>query len=219
MSRLQAEQDARPRRTQHERRSTAEEALLDAAAELFAEQGIVETSLAQIGERAGYSRGLVNHHFGSKAELVGRLARRCQKRFPAHVLGRVDGLNGIDGILRIVDAYLRHFEAPTADGRALLVMWGATFPAGSSVDGIIDADQWARDAIAYWVKRGKRDGSISRHVDAAASSVALLGLIRGVAAQFLTEPHAIDMPAVRAQCARFVTDGLGAREPEESLPA
>ena len=46
-----------PRRTQEERRKQAEEALMNAAIELIAEQGVQQTSFAQIGERAGYSRG------------------------------------------------------------------------------------------------------------------------------------------------------------------
>ena len=48
------------RRTQAERRSEAKDGLLGAAAELFAEQGVAETSLAQIGERAGYSLSLIH---------------------------------------------------------------------------------------------------------------------------------------------------------------
>src|SRR5262245_25666186 len=66
------------RRTQAERRSQSEGALLDAAAELIAERGVEGTSLASIGERAGVSRGLPTHHFGSKDALVARLARRAQ---------------------------------------------------------------------------------------------------------------------------------------------
>lgn len=204
---MNVQRDARARRTQVDRRSEAEEALLDAAAALFAERGIVQTSLAEIGEKAGYSRGLANHHFGSKAELVERLARRSQDRFMG-ALERVEGSTGLDEIVRTVDAYLRHFEKPTPEGRSLLVMWGATFPNGSSLAGIADADGRARDAFARGIARGKRDGSISPQVDGRAFAVALLGLIRGVAAQFLTERDAVDTRAVRAQCRRFVTIGL-----------
>src|SRR5580693_854740 len=69
------------RRTQQERSSQAEKALMDAATELFARRGVDQTSLADVGEAAGYSRGLVNHHFGTKATLVERLARRAQTDF------------------------------------------------------------------------------------------------------------------------------------------
>jgi len=73
------------RRTQRERSSQAEQALLDAAATLFALRGVDQTSLADVGELAGYSRGMVNHHFGSKAKLVAELAKRTQAQFVAQL--------------------------------------------------------------------------------------------------------------------------------------
>lgn len=203
---------ARVRLTQHERRSKAENALLDAAAQLFAERGIVDSSLADIGGRAGYSRGLVNHHFGSKAELIERLAHRCQKRF-SEWIGPIGGRSGLDGILEIVDAYVRHFEAPTPEGRAMLVMWGAAFPRSSPVDGMVEADRRARAGILQCVSQGKRDGSISKRIDGPAFAVTLLGLLRGVAAQFLTDHDGINMPRARSQCLRFVTQALSPGTP------
>ena len=71
------------RRTQAERRGESEEALLDAAANLIAERGVERASLASIGERAGTSRGLPTHHFGSKDALVARLASRVQDHVAA----------------------------------------------------------------------------------------------------------------------------------------
>jgi AcrR family transcriptional regulator len=55
------------RRTQAERRAAARDRLLQAAAELIAECGLPAVTLAQVGERAGYSRGIANHHFGTKS--------------------------------------------------------------------------------------------------------------------------------------------------------
>ena len=43
-------------------------------------------------------------------------------------------------ILLSVDAYLELFEDPSPDQRALLVMWGSTFPSRASVDGMADAE-------------------------------------------------------------------------------
>src|SRR3954454_4246859 len=76
------------RRTQRERRDQAESALLTAAAELVVEQGVRSLTLARVGQRAGYSRGIVTHHFGGKQALVERLARATQAAF-------VPGLDGL----------------------------------------------------------------------------------------------------------------------------
>src|SRR5258706_15864354 len=67
------------RRSQAERRSEAELRLLHAALRIVAEQGLERFTLAEVGEAAGYSRGLPAHYFGSKEGLVGKLA--------AHIVG------------------------------------------------------------------------------------------------------------------------------------
>lgn len=195
-------------RTQLERRAEAEEALLEAAAELFAERGITQTSLAQIGERAGYSRGLANHHFGSKDALIEQLTERSRARFRHMLEDRLRDDDSADtgraAVLAIVDVYLTAFETPRSTARALLVMWGANFPRDISVRGIIESDNLSRRNLARWVRRGQEDGSITADVDADALGAALLGLVRGVSAQLLVAPDAFDPETVRKQCLRMV---------------
>ena len=55
--------------TQAERTAISDRAMLDAAIELVLEHGTEKTTLAMIGEKAGYSRGLATYRFGSKAGL------------------------------------------------------------------------------------------------------------------------------------------------------
>src|ERR1700758_2053534 len=63
---------ARPRgrRTQQERSAESARRLLDAAIELIAEKGFERTTVAEIGERAGYSRSMVRARYGSKEALL-----------------------------------------------------------------------------------------------------------------------------------------------------
>jgi AcrR family transcriptional regulator len=44
--------------------------ILDAAREMFAEQGVKRTTVRQIGARAGILSGSLYHHYGSKLDLV-----------------------------------------------------------------------------------------------------------------------------------------------------
>ena len=46
------------------------EGILDAAQSCFHEFGVASTSLAMIGERAGYTRGAVYWHFKNKTEVL-----------------------------------------------------------------------------------------------------------------------------------------------------
>ncbi|MEY2570016.1 MAG: hypothetical protein QOE63_366 [Acidimicrobiaceae bacterium] len=57
------------KRTQAERRATTRAALLDAARDLFAENGFAATGREEIVERAGVTRGAMYHHFASKEAL------------------------------------------------------------------------------------------------------------------------------------------------------
>jgi AcrR family transcriptional regulator len=202
--------------TQAERRARSEQALLDAAARLIAERGVEQASLARIGELAGTSRGLATHHFGSKDALVARLARRSQDRVAAATVDAMerahqdpDVVVGLDLLRATLATYLELFEHPTADERALIVMWGATFPAQASIDGMVEAEQRGYDGWADVIRRGQQDGSIRGDADPLATAVALFGFMRGVAALLLTDSSIGDLRhVVRATCDAWVVGAL-----------
>jgi AcrR family transcriptional regulator len=197
---------ARTRRTQAERRNESEHALLDAAVRLFAARGIDRTSLAEIGEEAGYSRGLVNHHFGSKAALVERLAERSQRHFAAS-LGA--GSSGGDAMTALADAYLTAVATATAELRAFFVMWGAALPSDGQLRRVFTAgDARFRGVVETLVRDGQEAGTIASEVDPAIFAVVFVGLLRGIAAQFLVAPGDVGIKAARAECARWIRSSL-----------
>jgi AcrR family transcriptional regulator len=57
------------RRTQAERRESTRTALVAAARELFAAKGYAGAGREEIVERAGVTRGALQHHFGTKEDL------------------------------------------------------------------------------------------------------------------------------------------------------
>ena len=203
------------RPTQAERRTKSEQALLDAAAQLIAEVGVEQASLARIGLAARASSGLASHHFGSKDALVARLARQSQDRVVAATReawersGSTSGPMSALDILRLtLRTYLELFEHPTAVERALIVMWGATFPAQASIDGMLEADQRSYDGWAEVIRNGQDDGSIRADLDPVATAVVLFGLMRGVAALLLTDSDINDMRNVRAMCDGWIVAAL-----------
>jgi AcrR family transcriptional regulator len=70
----------KPVRTQEERNALAREKMSRAALELFALQGFHATTLADVGARAGYSRALVHHYFGTKEALAELLLEELMAR-------------------------------------------------------------------------------------------------------------------------------------------
>lgn len=195
-------------RTQLDRRTEAEQRLLDAASRLFAARGIDRTSLADIGEEAGYSRGLVNHHFGSKAVLVERLAEQAQQSF-VQELDPITDAEAVDALAKVADTYLRVVEQANDHVRVFFVMWGAALPDDAAVGGVfVAADRRFRSGVEELVTAGLQRGTISREVDAAGFAAAFVGLVRGVAAQFLVDRDGVDLAAARVACERFVRQSL-----------
>jgi AcrR family transcriptional regulator len=66
--------------------------LLDAAEEVFARKGFDAAALEDIADAAGYTRGAIYSHFGSKAELFLAVVERQRQRF-------------LDGFADLVDSF------------------------------------------------------------------------------------------------------------------
>jgi AcrR family transcriptional regulator len=109
------------RRNQRQRRNQAEEALLDAAARLFARRGVDRTSLADISREVGYSPRLITHHFGSKATLADRLIRRNLHEF-LFVAEASDGGHELEALVAVVDAYFAWITRNEETARAYFVL-------------------------------------------------------------------------------------------------
>jgi AcrR family transcriptional regulator len=67
-------------RTQVERREATTAALLDAARELFAQDGYAATSLDAVVARAGVTKGALYHHYDGKRELFRAVLHREMER-------------------------------------------------------------------------------------------------------------------------------------------
>lgn len=65
--------DRRRRLTREQQKARTQEELRESAAQLFAEKGVNGTSVEQIAEQAGYSRGAFYSNFKDKNELVADL--------------------------------------------------------------------------------------------------------------------------------------------------
>ncbi len=205
------------RRTQQERRSEAERKLLDAAARLIAERGSSATTLAQVGEAAGYSRGLVHHHFGSKAALLDRLAKSVQAAFDEAVAPAVAGRHGLDVLLGRVDSWAASFEHLASPergflGRAFLVMWAEAAIGIPEMRAAMARSDWRfRHTVADAVLKGQADGSIRDDADADAVAAMVVGMLRGIGLQLLIDAPALDFRVLREQVPASLLEALRTR--------
>ena len=68
-----------PRRTGYKKSEISREQVLDAAIDVLAKRGIAATSVQDIADGAGLSKGAVHYHFESKDELLREVLDRCCK--------------------------------------------------------------------------------------------------------------------------------------------
>src|SRR5947209_9847837 len=137
------------RRTQAERRASPSAALLHATAGLIAELGPDRASLRNIGARAGTSRAMPSYHFGSKEALIGALVRQGNSRTLAATTSALeqanadlDDLPALDALCRIIENFLAVVtRSDTPEERAVVVLWGASFPSQSEAAEIRQSDR------------------------------------------------------------------------------
>lgn len=74
-----------PRRTQAERRTATQKALLSAGRQLFGERGYASTPREEIVARAGVTRGALHHHFGRKEDLFRAVFEQLESELVQHI--------------------------------------------------------------------------------------------------------------------------------------
>lgn len=183
-----------PRRSQQARRDQSHRALLHSAAELVVEHGVRALTLARVGEQAGYSRGIVTHHFGSKVALLEQLARTTQ-------IGFLPGLSevpaGLERLLRLIDGYIEQLDQVGVLHHAFLALWAdaASHPELTSI--FRERDRTFRADLRDDVLAGITAGHIRPETDPEAVAVAVVGQLRGIGLQRLLSPEAVDVEQVR----------------------
>jgi len=192
--------DTSARRTQEQRRAETERRVLDAATALIARTGSRSVTLAQVGQEAGYSRGIVYHQFGSRERLIEAVLDRAQRLDLPEYAG-----NGLEHVVGIVESYLQIVARRVPSTRAFLQLWMEAIAADEVVAPLFaQRDEEFRRLLRDAVARGLADGSISSDVEPAAAGVMLMALLRGTGLQFIATPAVDDPQAVIRETVRMV---------------
>ena len=189
------------RRTQEQRRETSEQRMLEAALALVAEKGTFRVTLAEIGERAGYSRGLPASRFGSKGRLLAALATLIGERFGEHrqAFRTAPGLPSIEALIR---AYFTREDWTTT--RALIVMMAESALGDSELQPIIAAyNSDSHRYVQHHIALAQQAGLARADVDPKSLAVVVLSAFRGAMLQGLNDPN-IDLARVRDELIALV---------------
>jgi AcrR family transcriptional regulator len=196
--------------TQEERRNEAEQRLLTAAAELIGEVGPAGVTLANIGERAGYSRGLATHYFGSKGALMKRLVDTVTDQFQMSMFVEREADSAMARLLDLVDTYFRAMADLQPVNRARLVLWAdaVAMPSPDVRAAMIAADRDFRHALTEGIRGGIEAGEFPSDVDPHGLATVIIAMLRGTALESLLDEQ-VDLRGCRTEVERLLTARLG----------
>lgn len=185
------------RRSQADRRDEAERRLLKAAVRLVAERGLERITLADVGEAAGYSRGLPRHYFGGKAGLIVALVRHLIDGF-GRALDRTEHHPlGLERILGVVRFYLDSARKDPVGTRALFVLLGDGLGNALIADELAELNARSLNSFEVNVRVAIAAGEVRADVDAKAQAVLILGALRGAVGLWLLAPREVDLAGAR----------------------
>jgi AcrR family transcriptional regulator len=183
----------RTSRTQVERTTLSDARMLDAAVQLIVERGAEGTTLKEVGEYAGYSRGLAGYRFGNKANLFSFIVRSVGEDWLQELGQAVENKVGLDAILAATDAHY-HFVVEAADQiRAFYILWfNSIGPDPEFQQVIAHVHERRQTDVEVWIRRGVAAGKVREDIDVRAIADQFCATIIGIVYQWLVTPDAHD---------------------------
>ncbi len=202
-------------RTQEVRRAESERRLIAAAAEMVAEVGPSKVTLANVGERAGYSRGLATHHFGSKGALMQRLVDAVTHQFRDAMSEKGGSDDPIAELRTLIGIYFDVIADLQPVNRARLVLWADTVanPDEDIRARMVHADREFREEIEKRIMVAATAGQTPSTVHPHGLATVIIAMLRGVALQSLIDDH-VDLDVARREVEALVIHRLTATQKE-----
>jgi len=189
---------------------TVRDRLIDAAEECMRVKGIRATTVSEVAETAGVSRGWLYRHFPDKVTLLGAAIVRLNNAYwsDAHAM-----LESIDGLDHQIAAGVRHGRTAYDDPGALLMKLRVEEPdefvacAGAGVQGLVP------DLAAFWSRylvTARDNGQIHAATDIDEASEWVARVIISLATVPGSTLDANDGEAVLTHIRRYLMPGLRA---------
>ena len=195
---------ARNRETPEVRRKL----LIEATMRSIAKYGYAGTTIETICSEAQVSRGLINHHFGSKEELIRQSYKALRDEWVAATHGSVlDDFAEPEERLR---ALIRVSFGPTMFKQEYLGIWAGFWSAIGKSPALrrmnrelFDKDREAYEAIFEEIarRRGKR-------IDTRRAALTVIALIDGFWLEWCLDPKSFTAAEAEAACLAFTEQAL-----------
>ena len=181
------------RLTQAERTEISDRRMLDAAVKLIVRRGVGKTTLKEVGENAGYSRGLAGYRFGSKAGLLEFIVHSIGVEWLRELTRVTQGLSGYKAMAAAIDEHLKFcLEAPDRL-RAFYILWFESAAPKSPVKKVMsDIHDRRRRDVAKWVHEAVARGAPAPNLPADAIAGQFNTAVVGIVYHWLQHPDDTD---------------------------
>lgn len=185
------------KRTQAERTALSDQRMFDAAIQLINERGTQKTTLKEIGELAGYSRGLANYRFGSKDGLLGELFTHFDGMWKQHLNSYLGDLEGVSALFAAANALRDFLNKESTSMRAMYILWYESLGHESEIrTRLAEHHDVYRTDATRWIEEARAADEVSDVINAEQFAVQYCAFIFGLVYQWLVNPKAIDLDAV-----------------------
>jgi len=145
-----------------ERRREVSIAVLD----VVAEHGVSGLTLDLVAAQSGWSRGVLSHYFGHKAELLEAGLREGMRMSAARLGQAAVESSARDAVCLMLEEALPLDARRRAFGRVLAAFKAEALATDSLQNYFVHNNRFWRDTVTAAVKRGQAQGEIAEDVDA-----------------------------------------------------
>ena len=208
------------RRTKAEAVATRE-ALLDAAEREFRDRGVAHTTLADVAEAAGLTRGAIYWHFRDKAELFEAMCERAAMPMEA-MLGCAAGKRCADPLGTLRDMAVMGLTRLARDARTQAVFdvmfhkCEFTADLAPVAQRQRTADEGCRRQVVGLLERAIALGQLPADTDAVLAAALMKAFMVGVMHEWVQNPAAHDLERTAPVLIDTVLAGLVANPPRKA---
>ncbi len=189
------------RLTQAERTEISDQRMFEATVNLIVENGTAATSLKEVGERAGYSRGLAGHRFGNKDALFSFVVRRLGEIWLAQLKLTTTGATGFQAIEKALEQHYQFCVDAPQQVQTFYTLWFESVNTSTELSEAIQGIHRRRHAdVVAWINQCDQiSASVKQSSDAIAAQFS--ASVIGIVYYWLANPSDLNL-------ARTLHDGL-----------
>jgi AcrR family transcriptional regulator len=188
------------------------ERLLEAALLSFQANGYAATTLDDIARQAGITRGAIQWHFGSKAELFNTLVRECYQKAAAKFQDiNMQGGTPLQQLRQILVSWLSYPENDVEFRTMLELVMLKTEVSPELAEGMQEKIQGNRSSVRFFaqlIEQGIAAGEIRPEVHPEVAARAALGIINGMTTLWLLDAASFSLKSYAEETIDLFLKGM-----------